>query len=154
MRSSELYLKLLRWGIYISLFVPLIIFSEFISPFHFGKAVVFRSLVEILVVVYILLLLVGGKKYLPRWTPIVIAFTIFAGIYGLATLTAVDFKFAFWGTLERMGGLFSFLHFWVWFVILTSVFNNNANDANRNANDANYSYHSHKAFVVSHCIFR
>mgnify|MGYP000353683215 CR=1 FL=1 len=137
MRFTEICLKLLRWGIYISLFVPLIIFSEFISPFHFGKAVVFRSLVEILVVVYILLLLVGGKKYLPRWTPIVIAFTIFTGIYGLATLTAVDFKFAFWGTLERMGGFFSFLHFWAWFVILTSIFKSDANNANKHANDAN-----------------
>ena len=124
MRFTEICLKLLRWGIYASLFVPLIIFSEFISPFHFGKAVVFRSLVEIMAVVYILLLLVGGKKYSPRWTPIVITFTIFTGIYGLTTLTAVDFNFAFWGTLERMGGLFSFLHFWAWFIILVSIVRN------------------------------
>lgn len=122
MRVSEIYVKLLRWGIYISLFIPLVIFSQYISPFHFGKAVVFRSLVEIMAVIYILLIASTGKKYLPKFTPLVAAVTIFTGLYALASFTAVDFNFAFWGTLERMGGLFSFLHFWVWFVILNVVF--------------------------------
>ena len=121
MKQSELYLKLLRWGIYACLFVPLVIFSQYISPFHFGKAVVFRSLIEILAVIYILLI-ITNSKYLPRWTPVVVSFTIFTGLFALCSLTAVDFSYAFWGTLERMGGLFSFLHFWVFFIILISVF--------------------------------
>ena len=35
--------KFLRFGIYLTAFVPLIIFKDFISPFHFGKVVVFRE---------------------------------------------------------------------------------------------------------------
>jgi len=120
MKQSDLYLKLLRGGIFVSLLVPLVIFSQFISPFHFGKAVVFRSLVEIMAVIYILLI-ISNKKYLPSSRPIVISFTIFVGLFALTSFTAVDFNYAFWGTLERMGGLFSFLHFWVWFIILISV---------------------------------
>jgi len=120
MKQSDLYLKLLRGGIFVSLLVPLVIFSQFISPFHFGKAVVFRSLVEIMAVIYILLI-ISNKKYLPKWRPIVISFTIFTGLFALTSFTAVDFNYAFWGTLERMGGLFSFLHFWVWFIILISI---------------------------------
>ncbi len=122
MKPSEIYLKLLRWGIYLSLFIPLVIFSQYISPFHFGKAVIFRSLVEIMAVIYILLIASTGKKHLPKFTPLITAITVFTGLYALASFTAVDFNFAFWGTLERMGGLFSFLHFWVWFIILISVF--------------------------------
>lgn len=121
MKLTELYLKLLRWGIFISLFVPLIIFSQYISPFHFGKAVIFRSLVEIMAIIYILLI-IANKNYLPRMTLIVVGFTIFTGLYALTSLTGVDFNYSFWGTLERMGGLFSFLHFWVFFIILISVF--------------------------------
>lgn len=83
--------------------------------------IVFRTLVEIMVVIYILLI-ITNKKYLPRWTPTVIVFTIFTGLYALTSFTAVDFGYAFWGTLERMGGLFSFLHLWVFFIILVSVF--------------------------------
>ena len=139
MRSSEIYVKLLRWGIFVSLFLPLIIFSQYLSPFHFGKMVIFRSLVEIMAVIYILLILSTGKRYLPKWTPIVITFTIFTGLYALCSFTAIDFNYAFWGTLERMGGLFSFLHFWVFFIILVSVFGkNNTNDTNYNANATNY----------------
>ena len=121
MKQSELYLKLLRWGIYACLFIPLVIFSQYLSPFHFGKMIVFRSMVEIMAVIYILLI-ISDRKYLPQWRPIVIAFTVFTGLYALTSFTAVDFNYAFWGTLERMGGLFSFLHFWVWFIILISVF--------------------------------
>ncbi len=121
MKASEIYLKLLRWGIFASLFLPLVIFSQYISPFHFGKMVLFRSLVAIMAVIYILLV-ISDKKYLPRWTPITIAFTIFTGLYALTSFTGVDFNYSFWGTLERMGGLFSFLHFWVFFIILVSVF--------------------------------
>ena len=36
--------KFLRFGIYLSVFVPLIIFRDFISPFHFGKVFVFPSM--------------------------------------------------------------------------------------------------------------
>ena len=121
MKPSEFYLKLLRWGIFASLFIPLIIFPQYLSPFHFGKMIVFRILVEILLVIYILLI-IANKKYLPKPTAILISFTIFTGLYTLTSFTAVDFNYAFWGTLERMGGLFSFLHFWVFFIILISVF--------------------------------
>ncbi len=122
MKTSEVFVKILKWGIYVSLFLPLVIFSQYISPFHFGKVVIFRGLVEILAVIYVLLIFSTGKKYLPKFNPIVIVVTIFTGFYALCSFTAVDFNYAFWGTLERMGGLFSFLHFWVWFIILVSIF--------------------------------
>ena len=121
MKPTQLYLKLLRWGIFVSLLIPLIIFSQYLSPFHFGKIIVFRSLVEILAAIYILLI-IADKKYFPRFTLIVASFTIFTGLYALTSFTGVDFNYSFWGTLERMGGLFSFLHFWVFFIILISVF--------------------------------
>jgi len=56
MNISETYVKILRWGIFVSLFLPLVIFSQYLSPFHFGKMVVFRTLVEFMAVFYILLI--------------------------------------------------------------------------------------------------
>jgi len=89
-------------------------------------------------VIYILLIISTGKKYLPRWNPIVIAVTVFTGLYALTSFTGVDFNYSFWGTLERMGGLFSFLHFWVFFIILISIFRNyNTNATNKHTNDTN-----------------
>jgi len=109
-----------------------------LSIFHFPKVIVFRSIVEIMLIFYVLLI-IGNKKYRPDWkNPLLIAVTIFTALYILTSITGVNLYRSFWGTLERMGGVFSFVHYWIFFVILTSVFNNNnANDANRNANDAN-----------------
>lgn len=101
--------------------MPLIIFSQFISPFHFGKIVVFRALIEILSVFYVLLVLID-RNYLPRPTKIFWAVTVFTAAYGVTTLTSINIYQSFWGTLERMGGFFSFFHFWLFFVILISVF--------------------------------
>jgi len=62
-----------------------------------------------------------NKNYRPKYTPLLISFSIFTGLYFLTGLIGVNFYRSFWGTLERMGGIFNFLHFWVYFVILTSI---------------------------------
>ncbi len=120
MQKSKLE-NILKYGIYLAAIMPLIIFSQFISPFHFGKVVMFRALVEILLVFYISLVLID-RNYLPKPTKIFWAATIFTAVFGITTLTSVSVYQSFWGTLERMGGWFSFFHFWLFFVILTSVF--------------------------------
>ena len=125
MNISNTYVKILRWGIFVSLFIPLIIFSQYLSPFHFGKIVVFRSLVEIITVFYILLILVN-KNYRPKWTFLLTSISIFTGLYVFSGIIGVNFFRSFWGSLERMGGIFSFLHFWAYFVILTSIIRNKA----------------------------
>ena len=50
---------------------------------------------------------------------------LFAGwtlFFGITTVTSVNPYLSFWGSLERMGGLWTFLHYLVYFVILISVF--------------------------------
>ena len=120
MNASDAYVKILRWGIFISLFLPLVIFSQYLSPFHFGKMIIFRTLVELMAVFYILLILIN-KDYRPKWNLILISFSIFTGLYFFTGLIGVNFYNSWWGSLERMGGIFSFLHFWVYFIILISI---------------------------------
>ena len=100
--------------------MPLIIFRDFISPFHFGKVVVFRSVVDILGVFYILLIL-QNKSYLPRINRIFLAFLFFTLAFSITTLTSTTKYLSFWGSLERMGGLWTFWHYFLYFIILTSV---------------------------------
>ncbi len=111
----------LRYAIYIAAFVPLIIFSQFISPFHFGKVVVFRSIIEIMAVFY-LILIIKDRSYLPSKHPLLIIFAFFALFFGVSAVTSVNPYLSFWGSLERMGGLWTFLHYLVYFIILISVF--------------------------------
>lgn len=112
--------KFLRFGLYLAAFVPLVIFKDFISPFHFGKVVVFRSIVEILAVFY-LVLVWKDKSYLPRKDKIFWAFFLFTSAFTLTTLTSILPYPSFWGSLERMGGLWTFWHYFLFYIILTSV---------------------------------
>jgi tetratricopeptide (TPR) repeat protein/O-antigen ligase len=110
----------LRWLIYASALMPLIIFSQYISPFHFGKVIVFRILVEVMLVLYVPLAL-SNAAYRPRTNRIFWAFAAFTGAFTLVTLTSPLPYVSFWGTLERMGGLFTFWHYFIYFVILTAI---------------------------------
>ncbi len=101
--------------------MPLIVFRDFISPFHFGKVVVFRSLIEILGAAYLILVL-KDRSYLPRKDKLFWAFFLFVLAFSLTTLTSILPYSSFWGSLERMGGLWTFWHYFLFFVILTSVF--------------------------------
>ncbi len=111
----------LKIGVYITAFVPLIIFSQFISPFHFGKTVVFRSIIEIMAVFYLILIL-KDRSYLPKKHLLLTIFTLFTLVFGASTFISVNPYLSFWGSLERMGGLWSFIHYLAYFIILTSIF--------------------------------
>jgi hypothetical protein len=76
-RVEKNYLKILRWGIFLSIFTPLILYPQFLSIFHFPKVIIFRSIVEIMLVFYILLIL-ANKKYRPKWNALLITITIFS----------------------------------------------------------------------------
>ena len=45
--QESILAKILKYFVYATAFVPLIIFNEYISPFHFGKVVVFRSIIVV-----------------------------------------------------------------------------------------------------------
>ena len=112
--------KFIRFGTYLTALVPLLVFRDLISPFHFGKVVIFRSLIEILGAAYLILIL-KDKTYLPRRDKIFWAFLFFTLAFTVTTLTSVLKYPSFWGTLERMGGLWTFWHYFVFYIILTSV---------------------------------
>ncbi|MBP6885669.1 MAG: O-antigen ligase family protein [Candidatus Pacebacteria bacterium] len=112
--------KAIRWLVYASAFIPLVIFSQYMSPFHFGKVVVFRSIVQVMVALY-LLLVWRDRSYAPKSHPITWAFLSFAIAFTITSGTSVAFLQSFWGTLERMGGLFSFWHYFLFYIITISV---------------------------------
>ena len=117
---EHLLARILRYALYASAFMPLVIFSQYISPFHFGKVVVFRSIVELMLVAYVVLML-QDRSYRPRTNLVFWTFLAFTLAFTLTTFTSVQPYLSFWGTLERMGGLWTFLHYFIFFVIATAV---------------------------------
>lgn len=121
--KESFLVKFLRFGLYfVAFIVPLVIFKNYLSPFNFGKAFVFRSAIEILGVVYLILIL-KDRSYLPRRDKIFWSFLLFTAVFTVTTLTSVNVYLSFWGSLERMGGLWIFWHYLLYFLILISVLN-------------------------------
>jgi len=113
--------KIIYYGIYFSAFIPLIIFRGFVSPTNFGKGIVFHVLVEVVFVLYVYLA-IKYREFRPRFrTPILFAFTLFVASYALSSFIGIDWRSSLWGSWERMGGLFSMLHYLAFFVVLINI---------------------------------
>lgn len=119
--SEQTYLKILRWGIYLSLLTPFFVFESLLFPFITSKAFYFRILIEILFVFYILFLYQYPSN-IPKKKGLTLALLIFAAIFFLTSLTSIDFNLSFWGDIERMEGAFGFLHLLAYAFIIFSVF--------------------------------
>ncbi len=120
-KLENIYLKIIEWGTYLALFAPFIFIKEYFFPFVVPKTIFFRIVVDIIFVAYILLA-VSNPKYRPRITPLTIAITLFLGVLVLTSIIGVNFERSFWSVFERMTGLLTFFHLFVFYIVLTSCF--------------------------------
>ena len=114
-------LSIIRWGTYLILFTPLIIWRVSFFPFVTPKTIYFRILVEIISAAY-LFLAISFSQYRPRIDKLSITIFLFLCILVLTSFTGINFVRSFWSTYERMTGLFTMFHLLAFFIILTSVF--------------------------------
>ncbi len=124
-KLEKVFLWVIRIGIAVILFLPLLVYKRVFYPYVFSKAIVFQILVEIIFVAWLFLFLYAKdrKKYrLDFKHPLIIALTVFIAVLFLASLFGLDFSRSFWGTQERMNGLMTIFHFYAFFIVLSSVF--------------------------------
>ena len=118
---ENLCLSIIRWGTYLILFTPLIIWRTSFFPFVTPKTIYFRILVEIIFAAY-LFLAMSFSQYRPRINILAISIFLFIGVLVLTSYLGINFERSFWSTYERMTGLFTMFHLLAFFIILTSVF--------------------------------
>ncbi|MDF1498089.1 MAG: O-antigen ligase family protein [Patescibacteria group bacterium] len=118
---SKYYLWIIKTGIVACLFLPLLIIPSHLYLMQVGRVIMFRIIIEIIAFFYILLI-IKKPKYRPKWGIFEISISVFVLIFFITSITGVNFARSFWGTVDRMGGFFGFLHFWIYFVILISIF--------------------------------
>ena len=115
--------KVLKVLVYLTFFVPLLVFpASFIFPFIVPKILVFRSLVELLIGGYILLLLINWHEFKPKFSWLNIAVITFFLSFAISTFAGVDWYHSFWDNHERMLGLFTIFHYVAYYFIATSLF--------------------------------
>lgn len=120
-KINQTLLNILRYGVYFILFIPFFVSKHFFFPFISLKVFLFRMAVEILAVIWLYLIFKKVIK-LPRFN--LLAWAILAHVLVLlATVFAgLGWYRSWWGTIQRGDGLFTFLHYLVFFFILISVF--------------------------------
>lgn len=121
--KNSFYLNVIQWGIFLIIIIaPFLFIQTFLYPTIFPQGIFFRTVIEIILIFYVLLAL-KEKKYRPRLSPIFLGLLIFFSSLIITSLLGVNFSRSFWGTSNRMEGLIGLIHFFVFFIILTSVFN-------------------------------
>ncbi len=131
-------MSFLRWGVISALFMVLLVpfviadgagsgghglyipFMSSFFPFITGKNFIFRILIEVAIVGYVLLAL-RDPKYRPR--PSLLMWSVL-GLFvwvGLATIFSVDPIKSFWSNFERMEGYVTLIHLFAWFVMVGAV---------------------------------
>jgi O-antigen ligase len=117
---ERISLGLIFLGVGITLFIPLITNSNFLFPFIFPKALVFRVVVSLIFLFYSFLVYLN-REYLPKLNIIFWLIFSFVIISFISSLFGVDFYLSFWGDIERSEGLILWLHLLTYFIVVSGV---------------------------------
>lgn len=122
-KSEKFADKIILWGICAAMFAPLLISRYWLLPDKFAKAVIFRIIVEIILVAYIYLVL-RDKKYFPRFDILTLAVTIFWTAALFSVIFSMQPFTSMWGSATRGSGFFNFTHYVILFFILRGTAQN------------------------------
>ena len=115
----------IQWGLYAVPGLVLVVSASLPYYYITPKAFLFRGLVEILLVIYLIGVARGHlwpDQELFRWP--VRSYLILVAVLALSTVVGVDPSWSMWGGIERMEGLFHSLHYAVFLLLMVLVFAN------------------------------
>lgn len=119
--SQKIYKYILQGGVYLSLISVFLVNKNLLFPYITSKQIFFNIVIEILMIFWIAMIV----KY-PNWRPkknyITFGLIAFFASVVITSFTGVDFNLSFWGDVERMLGAFHLLHFFVFYLIIITVF--------------------------------
>ena len=110
-------------GIFMLPFVPLVFLNTLYFPYITEKTIFFRAVVEI-VFFFWLLLIALDRSFSLRFSPVIIAVTVFVAVLAAADIFGIDPHRSFWGTFERMEGFITWIHLYAYVLVIGSVLQN------------------------------
>jgi len=120
MQTNIFLRRAILTGIFITPFLAFFVSGSLLFPFIAGKNFAFRIIVEILFALWVILAL-RDEDYLPRRSWILYAYSAFFFIIACADLFGANPSRSFWSNFERMDGLIAHIHFYLYFIVLSSV---------------------------------
>jgi len=117
----EILKKIIKFCLCAALFTPLFVSGNFVFPYVFPKTALFQIFVEIAFAFWLLLLWVEPAYRNFRFGKLTKAIALWLAILIFVSLIGVNFYHSLWSSYERMTGLVTLLHYFVYFFILVSV---------------------------------
>lgn len=104
-------------------FLPMFVPAYLIYPFVSGRNLVFRIISEVLFVLWLWLLRSDHRFYPPK-SKLIGLFSIYILIQLIANFFGANFYFSMLSNLERMDGFIALIHWFLFLIVVVSVFNN------------------------------
>lgn len=107
-------------GIFLVLFLPLYVEDSFFFPFITGKNFAFRIIVELITAAWVLLALYD-VRYRPQFSWVMATLAALIAVMTLTSLTGQDLHTSIWSNFERMDGLVTLVHVFLFTLVMGSV---------------------------------
>lgn len=124
-----MYFRISKFLLYLPVLGIVIVSTSTLFPFIVGKYVWFKTTVDLALIFFLLGLLLAenaqdiNKRLVSILkNPLVIAVSVFTIIFLLASLFGFDPKMSFWSNFERGEGGLQILHFYIFFLLLITLF--------------------------------
>ncbi len=112
--------RLLKYILFLIPIVLLFVFDNMFFPFISGKSVLFRFVVEISALLYVIDAF-KNKSIRPRSSPLLILVGLFLLSIFISNLLSLNFTRAFWSNFERSEGFVLLMHLGLYMTLLGSV---------------------------------
>lgn len=122
MKLNKILLNTIKFLLCATPLIMLYVGGNLGYPFISGKAYLLRAIIAIALIFY-LFLAARDRNYLPNFkNPLVISLTILMTILTITAFTGIDWRRSLFGTLERSEGLFHLFYYYIFFLLMVSVF--------------------------------
>ncbi len=113
---------LVKVFLFLSIFSLTIFSADYYFPYIVSKVFPFRFFIELATIAWLINVFWSRTLHFKFSEPIVKAVLVFSGALLASTIFGVNPAFSFWSNFERSEGLFSFLHYLAFFILLIDVF--------------------------------
>jgi O-antigen ligase len=117
---NDYLLLIVKIGLGLILFLPLVISSDFYFPFIAPRNFLFRFIIEIIFFIYLYLAWLH-KDLRPKFNKGFWLLLSFILALTISSLFGQNFGFSFWSNFERMDGLLNWVHIVLYLIVLIGV---------------------------------
>lgn len=113
--------NIINWLLYAVVFLVPLYFSFFyrdFSVFSLDKTVLFRVIIEVLVVLTLIKIIKEKSKFINVKRTFLLSFLLYVFIFLLVSIISKDLEKAIWGSYWRQQGLITHAHYWLFFFIV------------------------------------